>query len=334
MRKAYFVLAVLLAMSFSLTGCGTPVTPATTPTETSEQTTEKPRVLFVSVVSGGVAWGAGEKGFMDACEDLGWDGQYVVPTVTNDFAKLIELFETAVTNDYDFLMCVCSQKEMAADVLARAKKKGMVVISVNTKVGEEVSDAWIGTDPTGMGKAQAQTVLKEAEKDGLENITLAYIQTRLVSPTQNQQFEVMCEEIKKVYPNAEFIHDECDSNAQTASDKIGAYIKTYPDLNVIVCADGYGAPGIANYIEGNGLQDDIITIGIDDSPELLEFVTNGILRCTIAQDFYSMGYEGLKLGDIVYKGGTIKYDNDSGTIIIYPEDAPTHLELLKSRGLL
>lgn len=103
MRKVYFVLAIILAVLFSLTGCGTPAapvttspekseqqTPVSTPTETnSEQTAEKPRVLFVSVVSGGVAWGAGEKGFMDACRDFGWDGQYVVPTVTNDFAQLL-----------------------------------------------------------------------------------------------------------------------------------------------------------------------------------------------------------------------------------------------------
>ena len=36
---------------------------------------EKPvKAYFVTIVSGGVAWGAAEKGFMDACADLGWDG--------------------------------------------------------------------------------------------------------------------------------------------------------------------------------------------------------------------------------------------------------------------
>ena len=35
----------------------------------------------------------------------------------------------------------------------------------------------------------------------------------------------------------------------------------------------------------------------------------------------------------VLNGEEIDYDNDSGTIIIYPEDCAEHLELLKERGL-
>ncbi len=295
---------------------------------------EKPvKAYFVTIVSGGVAWGAAEKGFMDACADLGWDGQFCAPTTANDKQQVINLIETAVTNEADVILACIQDKEMAEEVLTRAKEQNIVVITTNTKAGEELTNAWIGTDPVGMGKAQAAVVLAEAEKAGLENVTLAYIQTRLGSTTQNQQFEVMSEEIKKVYPDAVLIQDECNSNAQTAADKVAAYRMAYPELNVVVSMDGYGAPGIANYIEGEKLQDELIAIGVDDSPEILEFVKNNVLRCTIAQNFYAIGYNGCELAKTVLDGGTIDYNNDSGTITIYPEDCEAHLEVLKERGL-
>lgn len=348
-KKVFIFVAAILVMSLMLAGCGTSGEASKETSNTSSQAAsedvskesvkptepaKKPvKVMFVSVVSGGVAWGAAERGFLDACEELGWDGQYVAPTAPNDTAQMVELYEKALTNNCDFLIGVVGRKEAAEDVLTRAKEKGMVVITTNTRVGEELSNAWIGTDPVSMGKAQATAVLKEAEKDKFENITLVYMQTKLAVPTQDEQFKVMSEEIKKVYPNAVLMQDACDSNAQTASDKLGAYIQGYPNLNVVVCQDGYGAPGIANYIEGAKLQDKIVAIGIDDSPEILEFVENGALRCTIAQNFYAMGYEGVKLGEKVLNGGEIDYNNDSGTIVIYKDGVAAHIELLKKRGL-
>lgn len=294
---------------------------------------EPVNAYFVTIVSGGVAWGAAERGFLDACKDLGWDGQFCAPTTANDKQQVINLIETAVTNGADVILACIQDKEMAEEVLNRAKEQNIVVITTNTKAGEDLTNAWIGTDPVGMGKSQAAVVLAEAEKAGLENITLAYIQTRLGSTTQNQQFEVMCEEIKKVYPDAILLQDECNSNAQTAADKLAAYRMAYPELNVVVSMDGYGAPGIANYVEGEKLEDSLIAIGVDDSPEILEFVKNGVLRCTIAQNFYAIGYEGCELAKIVLDGGSIEYNNDSGTITIYPDDCEAHLELLKERGL-
>ena len=333
-KRLSTILAMLLAISVLLSACGGGETQEEAAVaESSEQQEDPVRAYFVTIVSGGVAWGAAEVGFNDACSELGWDGQFCAPTTANDQQQVINLLETAVTDEADVIIACISDKEMASDVLSRAREQGIAVITTNTKVGEELSDAWIGTDPVGMGQAQASVVLEEAEKKGLENITLAYIQTRLSSTTQNEQYATMCAEIKKVYPDAQFVQDECNSNAQVASDKVAAYLAAYPELNVIVSMDGYGSPGIANYIEGENLQDKLIAIGVDDSPEILDFVESGALNCTIAQDFYKMGNEACFLAQKVLNGEEIDYDNDSGTIIIYPEDCAEHLELLKERGL-
>lgn len=300
-----------------------------TPADTS--TGESKDIMFVSIVTGGVAWGAAQKGFEDALAELGWTGQYCSPATANDMSEVVTLLETSVTNNADGILSVVLDSEQVSDVFKRAKEKDIPMITCNTYTTEDMQNCWIGTDPDGMGIAQANAVLDNFKGD---NITLAYIQTGLTIPTQNQQFEKMSEVIKEKYPNAVLIQDECDSNAQTASDKCSALKKAYPDLNVIVCADGYGATGVANFIESEGYQDKIVGVGIDDSEQMLDFVANGVMNCTIAQDFYTMGYQGVMMLKQIMDGETLPFANDSGTITITKDNVEDHIALLKERGLI
>lgn len=346
-RKMLSVLLSITLVISLLTGCssktsttgsntdGNAATKAPAATETAKssdtKSADKKNIMFVSIVTGGVAWGAAQKGFEDALAELGWTGQYCSPSTANDMSEVVNLLETAVTNNSDGILSVVLDADQVSEVFQRAKDKGIPMITCNTYTTEDKQNAWIGTDPDGMGAAQAQAVLDNFTG---ENITLAYIQTGLTIPTQNQQFKKMSEMIKAKYPNAVLIQDECDSNAQTASDKCSALKKAYPDLNVIVCADGYGATGVANFIESEGLQNDITGVGIDDSEQMLDFVANGVMKCTIAQDFYKMGYEGVMMLKKAMDGETLTFANDSGTITITKDNVADHKELLKSRGLI
>lgn len=303
----------------------------------AEEPAEPQDLMFVSIVTGGVAWGSAQKGFEDALDELGWTGQYVSPTTPNDTAGVINLLDTAVTNQADGIITVILDADQATDVLTKAKEAQIPVVTCNTYTTEELQDCWIGTDPVNMGITQAETVLsylKEEKYSSFDHVTACYIQTTLETETQNLQYEAFCERIKEDYPEATLIQEECNSDAAVASDKLAALLKSYPDLNVVVSQDGYGCPGIANYVESEGLSDKLIVIGIDDSEEILNYVTSGALDCTIAQDFYKMAYESVHFIKDIKEGNAPEFANDSGTIVIKADAVEEHLQLLEERGLL
>lgn len=357
LRKA---IALLLAGAIVLTGCGSsteeaqPAAPEAaeseaeemaeaveeTPNEaeeTAQESTEPQDIMFVSIVTGGVAWGSAQKGFEDALNELGWTGQYVSPTTPNDTAGVINLLDTAVTNKADGIITVILDTDQATDVLTKAREAEIPVVTCNTYTTQELQDCWIGTDPVNMGVTQAETVLsylKEEKYSSFDHVTACYIQTTLETETQNMQYQAFCETIRKEYPDATLIQEECNSDAAVASDKLAALIKSYPDLNVVVSQDGYGCPGIANYVESEALSDKLIVIGIDDSDEILNYVTSGALDCTIAQDFYKMAHESVYYIKDIKEGKAPAFANDSGTIVIKKEDVEEHLKLLEERGLL
>ena len=341
-------LLVTAAMLLTAVGCGAnePTASASVSTESveseaaTESATTEPDdvqdIMFVSIVTGGVAWGNAQKGFEDALSELGWQGQYTSPTSANDTTGVIDLLDTAVTNKADGIITVILDSNQASDVLSKARDAQIPVVTCNTYTTPELQDCWIGTDPVNMGITQGQTVLKylkDAKYSSFDHVTACYIQTTLETETQNKQYEAFCETIKAEYPNATLIQEECNSDATEASDKLAALLKAYPDLNVVVSQDGYGCPGIANYVESENLQDKLITIGIDDSEEILGYVSSGVLDCTIAQDFYKMGYQSVYYIKAIKEGNKPAFDNDSGTIIITTDKVEEHLELLKSRGL-
>lgn len=326
----------------SLALAGIMIVGASVPAMASEAATEasslKPQdIMFVSIVTGGVAWGSAQKGFEDALDELGWTGQYVSPTTPNDMAGVINLLDTAVTNKADGIITVILDPDQATDVFTKAKDADIPVVTCNTYTTPDLQNCWIGTDPTNMGVTQGETVLKylkDAKYSSFDHVTAAYIQTTLETETQNIQYKAFCDTIKKEYPDATFIQEECNSDAAVCSDKLAALLKSYPDLNVVVSQDGYGCPGMANYIESEGLQDKLIAIGVDDSAEIMDYVKKGALDCTIAQNFYKMGHDSVYFIKDIKEGNAPAFDNDSGTLVITPDEVEEHLKLLEERGVI
>jgi ABC-type sugar transport system, periplasmic component len=282
---------------------------------------EKVSVYFIGIMQGGAAWSQAEKGFYDACKKLDWDGHYVAPSTPNDTKTMCELAETAITNNAKALIGTFYSEEIFGDVLKEAKQKGIKIATTNCYIGKEYQDFWIGTDPNAMGIAQAKALLSLA---GDKKVTVVYMQTQASTETQNMQFAAL-KDYLKAYKNITVWGQEyCNSNDVDAAERISNLVKANPQINACICADGNGALGVANYVDESKTKDTFYSVGIDDSADILHYVENGALDCTIAQNFYMMGYKSCEMLKTLIDGGTIPYDNDSGTITITPEQVKAY----------
>ena len=113
-----------------------------------------------------------------------------------------------------------------------------------------------------------------------------------------------------------------DGSAATANQVLTDQAKTHPELNAVVCQNSSAATiGTASFIQENGLEDEWITVGIDASADILNYVKAGALDATINQDFYAMGYNCVKMAyEKIVNGTEPQFINDSGCYLIYPDD--------------
>lgn len=274
---------------------------------------DKMQVYFVGIMQGGAAWSQAEKGFYDACKKFDWDGHYVAPSTPNDTKTMCELAETAITNNTKALIGTFYSEEIFGDVLKEAKEKDIKIATTNCYIGKDYQDFWIGTDPRGMGITQAKELQSLA---GDKKVTVVYMQTLASTETQNMQFAAFKDYLKEYKNITVWGQEYCNSNEVEAAERISNLVKANPQINACICADGNGALGVANYVDESKVKDSFYSIGIDDSADILHYVENGALDCTIAQNFYMMGYESCEMIKTLIDGGTIPYDNDSGTITI------------------
>ena len=86
------------------------------------------KAYAVTVMSGGAAWGRFEDGFMEACEELGWEGHYLAPSTANDYTAMVQLTETALNDGADVLAVCVSDTGLFQEVLQRAKDAGVTLI--------------------------------------------------------------------------------------------------------------------------------------------------------------------------------------------------------------
>lgn len=278
-------------------------------------------VTFVSLMQGGAAWGMAEKGFNDACEELGWNGQYLAPATANDTMTMLEYTENAITNGTDVLIGPFLDADVFGSVLTDARDRGIYVAGTNVSLSEDMMDFWIGTDPTGMGTKQAETL---ANLVGDAECTVVYMQTNSTATTQNQQYEAFCKVLESYENIKVFGQEYCNSDEVYAAETIANLVKANPEINACVAADGNGCVGIANYVDENGNADDFYSVGIDDSADILNYVTSGALDCTIVQDFYTMAYKGCYMVKDLMDGKEVAFDNDSGSVVVSADEVESY----------
>ena len=120
-RWISLALAMVLSLSLLLTACNSassqaPSQGASQPPSSAAPSTpsdaESVKAFFIGPMSGGAAWGQAEKGFMDACAEFGWEGQYLGPTSANANNEMINLIETAITNGANVLITPVMELDM------------------------------------------------------------------------------------------------------------------------------------------------------------------------------------------------------------------------------
>lgn len=318
-----FMTAAAACCAVALAGCSSAsdssaVGSHTVPASTVTHSLGKKTIYFVSLKVGGAAWSQAQKGFEDACAELGWDGYYVAPTTANDSSQMANLCETAITAQADAILGPLFDPDVFTDIIGRAHEQGMLVGTTNTFLGG-IEDFNIGTDQINMGATQAETLLSLV---GDASCHVVWMTMNISSSSVMESYEAF-EQVLAGHSNVKIHGIEFDdNNPTTAADKMNNLWKADPTINAVVCNDSTGASmGVSNFIEENNLQDQFYSVGIDASADILNYVMTGALDCTLDQNFYRMGYDGVYLLKEIWEGKTVPLQTDSGVNCVTAENA-------------
>ena len=315
MKKRVAVAAMAAVMAVSMMGM----------TSVAVQADDTVKIVTIGVQSGGSYWGNIEKGFTEACEELGWEGDYWTPQNAGNDSEMVQLAENALTQGYDVICMEINDLDMYGDVISRAKEDGVKLISL-TDVGEENCDAFVGIDSYASGYSQGEKIAEFAKQLEYDSINYVTLMSTTDNASQLKNRQGIADAIAENFDGEvnEIDIAATDSNAATAQDKLSAFYLANPDLNAVASVDLYAALGAAQFVDENGLEGKFIATGLELTADAFNRVLDGDLMATSSVDSVGIGKNFCYVAQKILNGEDYDYSNPAEKIWVLPDEVESY----------
>jgi ribose transport system substrate-binding protein len=268
--------------------------PATSPGQQAAPGADKrPRLLFVSNTNSDW-WTAVEKGMTDGGKEFGCDVE--LRRNNGEIQGQVEKLREAIARpevDGVAVSVLEADAEGVLDAMRALTKAGKVVITIDSDVASNSTDAragYIGTNNGKAGEAAGRAAAAIRPQGGK---VVAFVGTSSAANARERSdgfFRGAGPRFTKVETQ-----EDGGDHGRAASNVKTALIKT-PDVGVLLGLWSYNAPAIAEQARNNAevrKKTSIVTFDLDEAA--VDDIAVGLIDASVCQNPYEMGYEGVKL---------------------------------------
>ena len=329
--KKFLALILALVMSLSLVACGgkTEEKPAEAekPAETETPAETPAGDVEIAVVLKTLAseyWGYVKNGCDAAAAELGIKVTVVGPGAESEIEQQVAMIEQQIGAGVDAIVCAPNDAGAAGNALQAALDQGIPVLAVDTNVGIEGQTSFVGTmnDEAAyqggiwaidtLGTDIKAVVIYGQEGDNTSNLRRA-------------GYEKACEEKGVEVLAALSGNNTTDGATKTMEDMISSF---GDQIDVVFCHNDDTAIGAMNACKNAGLTD-VTIVGFDGNKSAVELIMAGeLVKATVAQQPYAMGYEVVKAAYAAINGETVEEVISAPVKVVTAENAQEYLDSL------
>jgi ABC-type sugar transport system substrate-binding protein len=283
---------------------------------------EKPLVVWVNPLIGSAVFTSADNGLKAAADEFGFRLKITGHSAL-DVAGYNQALQDAIIEKPIAIVNVPYAYEAFERTLADARSKGVHIININMESPVDSRITFIGTDNTKYGQLAAEYIAKE--KGGKANVLV--MQAGLTYPNQLEQrlaFEKTCAE---KYPDVKVvIADEDQADTAIAVRKFTDILRANPSIDTIFCLESIGGVAAGIALKEMNLVGKVTILAIDDNEDTLQYIRDGVIWGTMAQNFFKMGYVAGESAIKAMRGEKVTSIVDSGTVLITKENIDTYTE--------
>jgi simple sugar transport system substrate-binding protein len=291
----------------------------------------KQKTIVMVVKLEGVAWFDNMRlGITAFGKDYPDINAYQTGAATADPAAQAKIIEDLTAKGVNAILAVPNDPASLVSVFKRANDAGIITLTHEASVQQQVSYDVEAFDNTAYGKHMMDVMAKWLGTSGMWQPFVGH----LTSTTHNQWVDGEIEQAKAMYPGFKTATDRVEEqeNQQISHDKTLELLKTYPDLKALMGSAMSTVPGAAQAITEKGLIGKVAAFGTCLPSVAGDYIKSGAV---VSIHFWvpaDAGYvtaraayellkgnkvkEGMNLGKPGYEKITIK-NNPSGVPVIY-----------------
>jgi ribose transport system substrate-binding protein len=222
--------------------------------------------------------------------------------------------EAAISRKPDGLCVSCLDPATNAQVLDEAIKAGLNVLTFNATGGPKYP--FVGRhDDVADGYDLAKYLAGKMGRKG----KVAILSGSPTAPEHVGRVEGFKKALAE-YRDIKIVFQEPDNDdLGEAVSRAETALEAHPDLNGILCCNASNPIGAARAVKKAGKAGKILIAGMDNLPETLALVKEGVILVTKVQRQWDIGYWNLRYLVAMNKGQTIPRDHDTGASMVTAE---------------
>ena len=329
--KKFFALLLALVMSLSLVACGgddAAEEPAGGDDAANEEAAggETASDVNISVVLKTLSseyWGYVEAGCNAAAADLGVNVTVVGPGAESEIEQQVSMIEQQIGAGCDAIIVAPNDAGAASGALSSAIGT-IPVLSVDTNVGIDGQTTFVGTSNVDAAKEGGLWAAEQAG-EGANAVIIYGQEGDNTSNMRREGYQAACDEAGVTVLQALSGQNTTDGATKTMEDLLNAY----PDqIDIVLCHNDDTAIGAMNACKSAGIEDMII-VGFDGNASAVDLILAGeMIKATVAQQPYEMGYQAVEAAVEVLNGGTVESVINAPVEVVTAENGQEYLDSL------
>lgn len=312
---------LVMLMIFALAGCSGGTQESSSSSGSTASADDEFYVIWVNPLVGSAVFTQADEGITAASEEYGFKLKIIGPSTLDD-TEMFESLQSAIVENPDLIVTTPYNFTAVESLYDQAAEKGIPIINISSDSDEAGRVSFIGTDNTKYGELAADYINEKMNGEAKVLVMMANLDTSNQLEQRNA-FEAKC---KAEYPGIEIVlTDEDNGDSSTALQKFQDNLKANPEIDTILCLESIGGVAAANAMNELG-RDDVTILAIDDNEDTLQYIEDGKIWGTMAQNFYKMGYTAGEFAYDYLNGEEVESIVDSGTILITKDNIDTYEE--------
>jgi len=255
-------------------------------------------------------WTVVADGMKEASREFGVDVDISGPPLERDIDKQIEILNDVIDAHPPLIILAAGDYRRLAEPVARAAASGIPVITLDSGVDSDAPVCFVATNNLVAGRKAGAELRRLI--DGQPGQSVAIVSHLRETATAIDREAGVREALAGVEIAGTWY---CDVNRETAR-SVTEELLTRPDIGGIAALNETVTLGVADAVLDAGAQDRVVVVGFDSAPEELTYLQRGVIRATVVQRPFDMGYLSVKTAWEYLNRRDIPDQIDTGSLLV------------------
>jgi ribose transport system substrate-binding protein len=255
-------------------------------------------------------WRSVRDGAMSAAQDFNVTVSLRGPKIERDVQGQMAIVREAMEEKPDAIVLAAADYNLLVPLAAEIRRRGIILACIDSFIHSDDANVRIGTDSYEGGQKCAAALMRYVNP-GETVAVMSYVKGSSTAIDRESGAR------DSLWNKVRLLDTQySDSDADTAYLEASRLISLIPELRGIVALNEPTAAGAARALDKSGKAGTIALIAFDNSFSVLKYVERGIIRDTIVQKPFNMGYLGVKVARELIGGARPQPFINTGSIDI------------------